>query len=273
MLEEAKKSKKSAKAKEKEQCEDMDSLVKTMKEEGLSDEDIEKVFSELENEALDGIITKLKNEGYSDDEIVEIINEEYAQIETELSEDDEGIEGNELTPAQQIIMAAIDQEPAKIQAIFDQEIKTRASGIVDEYKGYLAQNLFNPPEPPEEVEDEEDDELDGESEDDLGDEVDPDMIESETEKAIGAVTKITRYKDQVKKGRGMGLKTKKTSPGRHIPTERMTTRYKLTKKDEAIDPENDAPELVGVKKKHQDSEIDEIDEKEDNNKRANVKKK
>ena len=46
MLEEAKKSKKSAKAKEKEQCEDMDSLVKTMKEEGLSDEDIEKVSNE-----------------------------------------------------------------------------------------------------------------------------------------------------------------------------------------------------------------------------------
>jgi DNA-binding transcriptional regulator YhcF (GntR family) len=252
-LKEAKKTKKSAKALEKQQCEEMDNLVKTMKEEGLSDEEIEEVFNDLEKEALNGIIEKLKNEGYSDDEIVGILTEEYEQMDAELEEENEEEAGEQLTPAQEIIIAAIDAEPSRIQAILDQEIKTRASGLVDDYKQHLAQNLFNnPPEPPvEDEEDEfedEDEEVDGEPEDDVAPEGEEEVEEARSTytpaKAGSKSSKVTLNNNGLRRG------TQKPAP-------KPLFQKKTVK--EALDPENDAPELVGVKKNNRNLETDQED--------------
>jgi DNA-binding transcriptional regulator YhcF (GntR family) len=145
-LDEAKKSK------GKKDLEQMESTIEAMKAEGLSDDEIAKVFTELEDEALETIIQKLKVEGYSDDEVVEYLKEAY-----EDEQENEGEEpGSVVNPADAIAIAALDQEPAKVAEYFDNAIRDRLSDMVGEYKTHIANNLFT--DPPQEEPNKNDDE-------------------------------------------------------------------------------------------------------------------
>ena len=129
------------KSKGKRDLEQMDSTIEAMKAEGLSDDEIAKVFTELEDEALETIIQKLKVEGYSDDEVVEYLKEAYEDEQENEGEEPESV----VNPADAIAIAALDQEPAKVAEYFDNAIRDRLSDMVGEYKTHIANNLFTDP--------------------------------------------------------------------------------------------------------------------------------
>ncbi len=147
-------------------------------------QDMENTVNEAELDAeLEAIIEEMRADGLSDDEIVTFF-ENLEESEEAANPENDSEEAPEEQPEQINLMevadAVVNKEPAKIAAIFDAAIKERLSGMVDDYKKHIAQNMFADPEDEDDDEELEDDDSDDDSEGDCDDVEEGEVSKDET---------------------------------------------------------------------------------------------